>query len=278
MTGTLRVLRAEGARLAAIPSTYIVAFILFGVAALRAFVAVGLEQAQRGEGAEALSSGSAWAAWVDGWSAGLVLGTLMLLVFAARSLAGDAENGVLRLAITRSATRGALVWGRLLLAPLLVVAVVSVTGIAAWAVAAAMADFGPLVEDGYEIYSAAELAEEVRRSALAVLPGLLATFAFGLFVSSVARSATVAVTTALGLFLTFDLFKEALGAGHYWVFASHVPTPWDTSAWSELPGVVRGYSDAGFPEALVRVGWIGPWPALLLCCLAGCYALSRRAL
>ena len=118
----------------------------------------------------------------------------------------------------------------------------------------------------------------MRRGVLGILPGLLATYAFGLLVSSFAATATTAVAAALGLFLAFDLFKDALGEAHYWVFASHVPTPWDTSAWSELPGVVRGFSDAGFPEALLRVGWAVAPPAALLCVVVACLALGRRRL
>jgi membrane-associated protease RseP (regulator of RpoE activity) len=56
-----------------------------------------------------------------------------------------------------------------------------------------------------------------------------------------------------------------------------VPTLADTSAWSELPGVARGFSDAGFPDALLRIGWVVPWPAALLCALAAWAILARES-
>lgn len=278
MTGTLAVFRAELARLVRVRSTWAVALLLALLSAARAFVAVGATVAERGGATDPVSSGTAWAPWIDGWRAGLVVGGLVLVAFGARTLAGDREAGVLRLAVTRSASRGALVWGRLLLAPLLVVAVVALTGAAAWAVARGAGDFGPLVEDGYEILTAEELSGEVRRGVLAVLPALVALFSFGLLVSSVAGSAAVAVPLALGAFLAFDLFKDALGDARYFVFAAHAPTLADSSAWSELPGLTRGFSDAGFPDPLVRAGLVAPWPATLVCALAASLVLSRRRL
>jgi len=278
MRGTLLVARAELGRMCRLRSSLILGFLVALLAALRAFVGIGAATAERGGADDPISSGGGWAPLVDGWSAGLLLGTLFLLTHAARSIAGDRESGVLRLAITRSVSRGGLIWGRLLVSPLLVLLVVLLPGLAAYAVVALGSDFGPLVEDGYEIFTAEELGGELRRGVLAILPGLLATYAFGLLVSSFASTATTAVASALGLFLAFDLFKEALGDSHYWVFASHVPTPWDTSAWSELPGVMRGFSDAGFPEALVRVGWAVAFPAALLCAAVACLVLARRRL
>jgi len=118
----------------------------------------------------------------------------------------------------------------------------------------------------------------VARALLALLPGLLATFAFGLFIGTLARGAASAVLCALGSFLAFDLFKAGLGESARWVFAAHVPTPFDTSPWSELAGIARGYSDAVLSEAALRAAWIAPWPALLLLTVLACLALGRRAL
>lgn len=278
MSGVWRVFRAELGRLTRLHSTYWVGLVLAALSGARTLLAVGATAAERGGATDPMTSGTAWAPFVDGWRAGLVLGALVLLVLAARSIAGDRDAGVLRLAVTRSASRSALVLGRLLLAPLLVLALVVVTGAAAWGAASLGADFGPLVEDGYELMSTFELRAEVARSVAAVLPALFATFAFGLFVSTLASGATVAVSAALGVFLVFDLFKEVLGEARYLVFASHVPTLSDTSAWAELPGVARGFSDAGFSDGLFRAALIVPWPGAILFAAGACLVLSRRAL
>jgi len=274
--GVLRVARAELFRLARLRSVRLTGLLLAAFSAASAWLS---HASQRRDGAlDAVSSGAGWASLVDGWRAGLVLGSFALLAGAARSIAGDRESGVLRLASTRSASRPALFVGRLLLSPPLVLATVLVTGLGAGISARALADFGPFVEDGNEIFAAGELAADLWTGVHAILPALLGTFAFGLLVSSLARGATVAVISALGLFVAFDLFKGALGDAGYWVFAAHAPSLVDSSAWSRLPGLARGYSDQGLSESLVRAAWIVPWPAIALCAALGCWVLARRAL
>ena len=101
---------------------------------------------------------------------------------------------------------------------------------------------------------------------------------FGLLISCLVPGVALAPSVALGAFLAFDLFKTALGDVHYYVFASHAPTVVDSSAWSELAGVVRGFSDAGFPDQLIRVGTRVSWPAALIFTVVACLALRRRSL
>lgn len=276
MTGTLRVLRAELWRLARVVPVWATGAVLALFAAATA--AASHWRAVREGALEPIESGTAWGPLVDGWRAGLVLGGFALVAFAARSIAGDRESGVVRLASTRSTSRAALVTGRLLLGPVLVLGVVLVSGLAAGCVAAWQGDLGPYVEDGYQILAREELALEVRRAAQSILPGLFALYAFGLLVSCVARGATVAVTSALGVFVAFDLLKDALGEAKYYVFASHVPTLADTSAWDQLPNIARGFSDAYLDDALLRAAWIVPWPALAVCLVAGIAVLRRRSL
>ncbi len=278
MKATLRLMRVESGRLLRLRSSWFVLLILCCVSALRTFVSLQTVAGERSGQEDPLSSGGAWAPLVDGWRVGLVLGALLLLGHAARSIAADREEGLLRLAVTRSIPRGAIVRGRLALAPFLILALVLCTGLASWATARTGGDFGSFVEDGYEIFTAEELLREVKRAVLAVLPALLATYAFGLMISSLFRSATAALAVALGLFLGFDLFKEILGPSRAWVFANHVPTLSDTSAWSELPNVMRGFSDAGFSDRLYHSALISPWPALLLFLLLSSIVLSRKAL
>jgi ABC-type transport system involved in multi-copper enzyme maturation permease subunit len=284
MSGVLLVLHAEAYRLLHARTTWVGGAFLALVAGLRVLAARVAQTASR---AEALAAGrsnagelenSAWGPFVDGWRAGLAAATILLLVHAATTLAADRESGVLRLSVTRSSTRAATVIGRALLAPVFVVCAVVVTGVAAWAASSAFYEFGPLVEDGYELLSKEELLTELRRAALAVLPPLLATYCYGLFVSAFSRSATSAVGVALSSWLAFDLFKDVLGPSQYWVFASFTPSLVDGSAMQEMAGVARGYSDAGFAEGLYRMNMTLPWPEGLLLVALACWILSRRAL
>jgi len=284
MSGVLLVLRAETYRLLHARTTWMGAAFLALVAGLRVLAARVAQTASR---AEALAAGrsnageiedSAWAPFVDGWRAGLAAATILLLVHAATTLASDRESGVLRLTVTRSSTRTAAVIGRALLAPAFVLFAVVVTGVAAWAASSALFEFGPLVEDGYELMSTGELLTELRRAALAVLPPLLATYAYGLFVSAFSKSATAAVGVALSSWLAFDLFKDVLGPAQHWVFASFSPSVVDGSAMQEMSGVARGYSDAGFTEGLYRMNMILPWPEGLVLVGLACWILSRKTL
>lgn len=286
MSGSVRVFGAESYRLLRLRSTWGGLGVLGIVSAMRASFGVlwggasspGVRSSAGALESELASGGEAWAPFVDGWSVGLTLGTLFLLAFAARAMAGDREAGVLRLAATRSASRPALVLGRALLGIPAVLSVLFVTGLGAWFVAVWAADFGPLVEDGYELYAAEELRAEVARTALATLPALFTTFVFGLLVGALAPSASSAVLTSLGAFLAFDLFKEGIGEGAAWCFAYHVPSTFDTSLWEELAGVARGFSDAVLSDSALRAAWIAPWPALFLFLLLAVVAMRRRAL
>lgn len=284
MSGLWLVFGAEARRWVVARSTWVGGAFLVLVSVLRVLAARAAEAAARaealaaGRAPETGAAGGGWAPFVDGWRVGLAAGTILLLIHAAGAIAADRESGVLRLASTRSSTRTALVLGRALLAPLFVLFVVTATGLAAWATSRAFYDFGPLVEDGYELASAAELRHELLLSALAALPPLLATYAFGLLVSAASRGAAGAIGLALSAWLAFDLFKDVLGPGRHWVFASFAPSLVDGSAMQEMAGVARGYSDAGLPEELLRMNLILPWPQAALLVGLACWILSRRAL
>ena len=278
LAASLRVLRVELGRLLRARSAWLTLVLLSATSALGAFVAVGATALERGGTEDPMTSGKAWAPLVDGWRVGLVLAVLVLLAHGARSLAGDREAGVLRLAVTRSIPRSSTVLGRLLLAPILVLVLVCAAGLAAWSTAWALGDFGPLVEDGYEIYTAAELRAEVLRGVSAILPAMLAAYAFALLVSSLFANATLAVSCTLGSYLAFDLFKDFFGSLRPWIFATHVPTLADSSAWSELPGVMRGFSDAGYSVGLLRAAWLSPWPALAVFALGATVVIQRKPL
>ncbi len=274
MTGTLRILRSEFDRLIRSLSLWVVGFAVCSVAAISA-LASSVEIAGQGM----VESGGGWSAMLAGMRVGLALTVFALLVASARSLAGDHESGLLRMAVTRSTARPALVVGRLLIAPLPILGGLLVSFLGAWLVARSQLDFGPLVEDGYEILSAEELGSEVRGALFATLPALVAIWAFGLLVSSCSRSAVGAVAAALVLFVTFDLVKESLSPEHtYLIFASFAPSLADSSALGEATQVVQGFSDRGFPDDLMRLALWLPWAQALLLLGVTVAVMRRRTL
>lgn len=289
MRGTLRVFRAEGVRLAHSKLLMVAALGVAGLSALRVKgEQVMLATARNAAVQRALSRGAeppaelgpanAWAPWIEGWLAGLTLGALLLLVLAARTLAGDREAGLLPLATTRSVSRGGLVLGRALLGVPLVLGLMALTGLASYLTAGAVFEFGPLVEYGFEILSAEELSHETTRAVLASVGPLLTLWVFGISVSSLSASPAVAVGLALTAFLGFDLFKQVLGDGQRWVFASFTPSLVDTSALAELTEVARGLADAGFTEGLWAMNMILPWPQAVLLLGVSWVVTARRSL
>lgn len=288
MSSCMGVLRAEIYRLLHSRAVHLSAFFVALVAALRVWGEHAMQATARASIVQrALERHAeppepvplnAYAPLVEGWLSALTVGSLLLLILASRSLAADRESGVLRLARTRSASRGTLVLGRVLLGVPLVLGLVLISGISAWITAATLFEFGPLVEHGYEILSAEELNQELWRAVIAVIPPLLASWTFGLAISAIARSPSMALGASLAAYLGFDLFKQVLGEGQWWVFAAFAPSFVDTSALQEMTGVARGLSDAGYSEELYNMNLILPWPEALLLWGVAWWATRRRAL
>jgi len=284
MRGSLRVLGAEWSRLVTARSAHICALLLVIVPVLRVMATFGnakladLEREARGGQAIGLDGGTGWAPFIDGWRAGLMLGVALLLVHAARSLAGDRESGLLRIPVTRSASRTGALVGRALLGPIMVLLIAVLTGLGAFVAASVLGDMGPLVDDDYTISTLADLQSALARSMLVSSLGLMAVHAFGLLVATVSRGAVIALAASLATLLLWDVFKVSLGDVRWWVFASHAPTILDSSAMNEMAGVARGYSDKGLAEDVFRRGLVfAPLSAVVMVLLSA-LLLRRRAL
>ena len=289
MSGSLRVLRAEtyralhsrilllgGLFLALVSVLRVVAAWLSDRAAYASAVQRALSQNKAAPPTP--GPGNAWAPFVDGWLAGLTVATLLLIIASARGLAGDREAGLLRVARTRSVSRTGLVLGRAGLGAVYVIGALLVTGAAAWLAARGLFRFEAIKEGNYEIFSEDALRHELFNALRATVPPLLATWCFGLCVSSIARSGTGAVSAALAVYLGFDLFKEVLGQRQYWVFAAFNPSFVDKSCLHEMSGIARGLSDAGYTDALYAQNLWLPWPWAAAMLVVACVVMGRRAL
>ena len=289
MIGTLRVLRAETYR--ALHSRVLLASGLFLaiVAVLRVVAAWLADRATYAAAVQRALSlgkasppspgpGNAWAPFVDAWLAGLTVATLLLIIAAARGLAGDRESGLLRVARTRSVSRADLVLGRAALGVVFVFGAMLITGLAAFLAATALYDFGPVKEGSFVIFKQEELRDELINALRATLPPLLATWCFALLISALVRGGTAAVSAALALYLGFDLFKEVLGPRQYWVFAAFNPSFVDKSCLHEMSGIARGLSDAGYTDALYAQNMWLPWPWAAAMLIVACVVMRRKAL
>lgn len=278
----LRVFRVEVYRLVRSRAALVSGALLVLVPALWVWFTHALQVASTGLGggaaAEDARTGVGWGVFVDGWRVGLVLGMVLLVIQASRTLAADRESWVVRLAVTRRTSRVALVFGRALLAPLLVGLVIVLTGLGAWITAGQFFDFGPVGEDGYVIFTVEELRAELATAVGAAIGPMIATYALALLVSSIAASAVIGVSLGLGLFLAYDLFKEALGEARFWIFATYVPSFRDTSAVAEVASLAKGYSDSGYTAEVLRMNQILPWPQAALLLALTLIVMSRRSL
>ena len=94
--------------------------------------------------------------------------------------------------------------------------------------------FGPVVEDGYELIGTQEIHQEILLGLkLALLP-LPAAIAFGVLISTFCQNATQAVTVALGVTISLDIFKGLLGDLSHYLYVSFQPSLVDQSYLSSV--------------------------------------------
>lgn len=228
--------------------------------------------------AASLDADNAYGYFVDGMSTGLTLLALVMLAFSAWSFANDRDTGVVRHLVIRRVDRITLLLARLCHFHLLTLASLLLLCSVTYGCCRLLWTFGPVIEDGYELISVAEIHTEIRLGlTLALLP-LPATLALGLLISVASQSATQAVVTALGLLLGLDLLKGMLGNAAHYVFAYYQPSLIDASYLGDVARLVRGYSDVLIDERLQSLNLWTPWPALLLCVVLAVVLIRSKRL
>lgn len=207
---------------------------------------------------------NAWGYFVDGLSTGLTLLGLLLVALSAYSFSFDRDTGALRHLLIRRVSRPALVVAKLIYFHLLAVLAIVLLTAVCYFLSGSLWEFGPVVEDGFELIGEQEIREEIALGLrLALLP-LPAAIALGVLVSVVANSATSAVTGALGITLAMDIFKGMLGGAANYLYARFQPSLLDQSYLQDVGRLVRGYSDVLVDERLLQLNTWVPWPALAL--------------
>lgn len=206
----------------------------------------------------------AWGALVDALGTGLTLISLILIAYAAWSFASDRDQGVLRHLLIRRVSRPALVLSKLIQAHLLALVSILLMLLVTFGSAALLWDFGPVIEDGYELIGTADIHAELRLGiSLALIP-LPAAIALGVLVSVMCNSTTQALSVALGLTLGLDLFKSVLGSAADYLYASYLVSLLDESYLGDVARLVRGYSDVMIDPAVLQLNQWVPWPQMVL--------------
>ena len=220
----------------------------------------------------------AWGALVDALGTGLTLISLILVAYAAWSFASDRDQGVLRHLLIRRVSRPALVLSKLIQAHLLALVSIVLMLLVTFGSAALLWDFGPVIEDGYELIGTADIHAELRLGlSLALIP-LPAAIAVGVLVSVLSNSTTQALSMALGLTLRLDLLKSVLGGAADYLYASYLVSLLDESYLDDVARLVRGYSDVMIDPAVLQLNQWVPWPQMVLFIILALVLVRRKKL
>ncbi|MDA1370007.1 MAG: ABC transporter permease subunit [Proteobacteria bacterium] len=224
----------------------------------------------------AVVAGNAYGYFVDGLNTGLTMLGLLLVAQASYSFSFDRDTGAARHLLIRRVSRSSLITAKLIHLHILAALSLLLLIITAYLMSDVFWQFGPIVEDGFELIGEDEIREEISTGLrLAVIP-LPAAIAFGIFISVCAQSATQAVSTALGITLAIDILKTMLGDFAYYLYASYQPSLIDQSYLQDVSRLVRGYSDVLIDERVMLLNSWVPIPALMLFFVASLWLVQHK--
>lgn len=207
---------------------------------------------------------NAYGYYVDGLSTGLTMLGLLLVAQAAYSFSYERDIGSLRHLLIRRISRTSLITAKLIHLHVLAVLSLLLLILVSYGLSGLFWQFAPVVEDGFELISEAEILQEIRLGLQLAIYPIPAAIAFGLLISVSAQSATQAITTALGITLAIDIFKGLLGNFSHYIYASFQPSLIDQSYLQDVSRLVRGYSDVLIDERVQQLNTWVPLPALLI--------------
>lgn len=225
-----------------------------------------------------VTASNAWGHFVDGLDTGITLLFLLLVVQAAFSFSTEVESGTLRHQLIRCSSRRLIVISKLLQLHALALMGVGVLIVSSYLLSGLLWEFGPVVEDGFELISEAEIRDEITLGLRLALTPLPAAIALGLLLSVLANTATQAVVSALGITLAMDIFKGMLGDYAYYLYASFQPALIDQSYLQDVGRLVRGYSDVLVDDRVIQFNYWVPIPTLLVLVTASLIVVQTRKL
>ena len=227
---------------------------------------------------EDVTANNAWGHFVDGLDTGITLLFLLLVAQAAYSFSAEVESGTLRHQLIRCSSRRLIVMSKLLQLHALALMGVGILIVSSYLLSGLLWEFGPVVEDGFELISEAEIRDEIAVGLRLALTPLPAAIALGLLLSVIASTATQAVVSALGITLAMDIFKGMLGDYAYYLYASFQPALIDQSYLQDVSRLVRGYSDVLIDDRVIQLNYWIPIPTLLVLVTASLIVVQTRKL
>ena len=225
-----------------------------------------------------VTASNAWGHFVDGLDTGITLLFLLLVAQAAYSFSAEVESGTLRHQLIRCSSRRLIVISKLIQLHALALMGVGILIVSSYLLSGLLWEFGPVVEDGFELISEAEIRDEITLGLRLALTPLPAAIALGLLLSVLANTATQAVVSALGITLAMDIFKGMLGDYAYYLYASFQPALIDQSYLQDVSRLVRGYSDVLIDDRFIELNYWVPIPTLLVLVTASLIFVQTRKL
>jgi hypothetical protein len=168
---------------------------------------------------------------------------MIALLTGAFTLARERDLGGLAL-LTLARPRGAIVIGKTLGTCAYVITAFVALFAASFLAAALGHDFTGVVEDGYEMASAAELWHETLSAVGAGIPAVLCCACFGVLVSAITASVGAAAVGAVVPFTLLALFQSTLGHVADKLFVTYAPFFSPKAPLARLAQVSRAFSDS----------------------------------
>lgn len=211
-----------------------------------------------------LVGSNAYGYFVDGMSTGLTMLGLLVVAQGAYSFSYERDTGMVRHLLIRRVSKSALMAAKLVYLHLIALMSFIILLITAYIVSGIFWEFGPIVEDGFELISEGEILFEIYTGLKLAAAPFPASIAFGLLVSVLSQSATQAITSALGITIMIDIFKSMLGNYANFLYARFQPSLIDASYLQDVSRIVRGYSDVLVDENVMQMNLWVPIPALIM--------------
>ena len=221
---------------------------------------------------------NAYGYFVDGMNTGITILALLLVCAAAHSFSYDRDSGFVRHLVIRKVSRPALILAKFAYLHLLALASLAVLLIITYSITGFFWEYGPIIEDGFELISEQEIFAEILLGLLLAVVPLPAAIGFGSMISTIAQTATQALMSALGLTLAVDIFKPTLGTYADYLYARFLPSLVDTSYLSDVSRLVRGYSDVLVDERILQMNLLVPTPTAIIFLCISLFIITQKKL
>lgn len=231
-------------------------------------------------GPENVGAWNFWPQFGEGVRAGMFLVEIAILLLLAGGLPREIRSGAIRDPLSRGISRSAYTSARCFIGLILPLTLYAFVLCGAALSAALFFDAGEIMEDGEVLLSIQEdkVAHHLYRSMLHAVAPLLALGLFSVWMSTAFRTGVAAVGVGLGVMLAPTLLQSVLGDRAPWLFTDLLPALGPDSFLERTAGFAAGFSDA-YPlefDEVVKLGWITPWPALLLAGVCAILMFRRK--